>query len=83
MHWLGTDNIGRDYLSRILFAGRITLTVAVTSVVISEFLGIVIGVYFWFLSGLDRFGDHAFRRIYDHATHAAFIADRLIHVATK
>ena len=51
VHWLGTDNIGRDYLSRILFAGRITLTVAVTSVIISESLGIVIGAISGFFRG--------------------------------
>ena len=51
VHWLGTDNIGRDYFSRILFAGRITLTVAVTSVVISELLGIVIGAIAGFFRG--------------------------------
>jgi peptide/nickel transport system permease protein len=50
-HWLGTDNIGRDYFSRILFAGRITLTVAVTSVIISELLGIVIGAVSGFFRG--------------------------------
>jgi peptide/nickel transport system permease protein len=50
-HWLGTDNIGRDYFSRILYAGRITLTVAVTAVIISEFLGIVIGSISGFFRG--------------------------------
>jgi peptide/nickel transport system permease protein len=50
-HWLGTDNIGRDYLSRILYAGRITLTVAVTSVIISESLGIIIGAISGFFRG--------------------------------
>jgi peptide/nickel transport system permease protein len=51
VHWLGTDNIGRDYFSRILYAGRITLTVAVSSVLISELLGIVIGAVSGFFRG--------------------------------
>ena len=50
-HWLGTDNIGRDYFSRILYAGRITLTVAVTSVLISETIGIIVGAISGFFRG--------------------------------
>lgn len=50
-HWLGTDNIGRDYFTRILYAGRITLTVAVTAVIISELLGIIIGSISGFFRG--------------------------------
>ena len=34
-HLLGTDNLGRDTLSRILFGGRIALTVALTAVGLS------------------------------------------------
>jgi peptide/nickel transport system permease protein len=51
IHWLGTDNIGRDYFSRIIYAGRITLTVALTSVIISELVGIVIGAISGFFRG--------------------------------
>jgi peptide/nickel transport system permease protein len=51
VHWLGTDNIGRDYLSRILYAGRITLTVAVSSVIISETIGIIVGAIAGFFRG--------------------------------
>jgi peptide/nickel transport system permease protein len=43
VHYLGTDNIGRDYFSRIVYAGRISLTVALLSVLISETIGIVVG----------------------------------------
>ena len=35
VHYLGTDNIGRDYFSRLIYAGRISLTVALLSVFIS------------------------------------------------
>ncbi len=43
VHYLGTDNIGRDYFSRIIYAGRISLTVALLSVLISETIGIFVG----------------------------------------
>ena len=36
VHYLGTDNIGRDYFSRLLYAGRISLTVAFLAVLIAE-----------------------------------------------
>ncbi len=43
VHYLGTDNIGRDYFSRIIYAGRISLTVALLSVFISEIVGVFVG----------------------------------------
>lgn len=51
MHVLGTDNIGRDYFSRLLYAGRISLTVAFLSVLISEIIGIVVGSIAGFYGG--------------------------------
>lgn len=50
-HILGTDNIGRDYFSRLLFAGRISLTIAVLSVLISETIGIIVGAVAGFFRG--------------------------------
>jgi peptide/nickel transport system permease protein len=51
IHFFGTDNIGRDYFSRLLYAGRISLTVAFLSVLISELIGIIYGAISGFYGG--------------------------------
>ncbi len=51
VHHMGTDHIGRDYFSRLIYAGRISLTVAILSVLISETIGIVIGAISGFFGG--------------------------------
>ena len=43
-HWLGTDQLGRDLLSRILFGARTAFIVGMTSAVVGGFSGLVIGV---------------------------------------
>src|ERR1035437_2748430 len=42
-HWAGTDELGRDTLSRLLWGARLSLAVSVTVVTISLALGIIIG----------------------------------------
>lgn len=42
-HLLGTDQLGRDVLSRILVGGKVTLFIAFVSVVLSSFIGILYG----------------------------------------
>jgi peptide/nickel transport system permease protein len=42
-HWLGTDGTGRDVLTRLLFAGRISLSVGLVAVSISMIIGVIVG----------------------------------------
>jgi peptide/nickel transport system permease protein len=42
-HWLGTDEIGRDVLSRLIHGARVTLLVALGVVSLSTLLGVVLG----------------------------------------
>ncbi|MGI9478067.1 MAG: ABC transporter permease, partial [Hyphomicrobiaceae bacterium] len=54
-HWLGTDQFGRDVLSRIIWGSRISLQVALAVVFISLTLGTFIGALAGFAGGwLDR-----------------------------
>ncbi|TPG89153.1 ABC transporter permease [Brevibacillus laterosporus] len=50
-HWLGTDNLGRDILTRLMQAGRISLTVGLASMVLSVFLGTLLGVIAGYFRG--------------------------------
>jgi peptide/nickel transport system permease protein len=43
-HWLGTDQLGRDLLSRILYGARTAFIVGLTSSLIGGFSGLVLGV---------------------------------------
>jgi peptide/nickel transport system permease protein len=51
-HWFGTDELGRDILSRTLYGARISLTVAVSVVAISLSLGLVAGALAGFYGGI-------------------------------
>lgn len=44
IHILGTDQLGRDLFSRVLYGGRIALKVALISIFISMIIGIVVGI---------------------------------------
>lgn len=43
IHWLGTDHLGRDVFSRLLYGGRFSLTIAAITVAISAIAGAIIG----------------------------------------
>jgi peptide/nickel transport system permease protein len=54
-HWAGTDQLGRDILSRIIMATRLDLFIAASAVVISFVVGAVIGGFCGYRGGrLDR-----------------------------
>ena len=43
-HWAGTDHLGRDLLSRIIWGARLALGIAITSVGIAGAIGLVLGL---------------------------------------
>src|SRR5512133_1936489 len=42
-HWLGTDDVGRDMLSRLIFASRVSLTLGVTVSIVTILIGTIVG----------------------------------------
>jgi len=61
-HWLGTDNLGRDLLSRMIYGARTTIAIAAIATALSFVLGAVLGftaavVGGWFDNVLSRFVD--------------------------
>jgi len=50
-HLLGTDNVGRDLLSRLLHGGQVSLMIGVLAIVVSGIVGIVAGAAAGYLGG--------------------------------
>jgi peptide/nickel transport system permease protein len=62
LHLLGTDDLGRDILSRIIFGARVSIMVGAISIGIAMLLGIPLGLFAGFYGGLT---DSIFMRIMD------------------
>ena len=61
-HWLGTDNIGRDLLSRMIYGGRTTIFIATLATIVSFTTGSVLGftaavIGGWIDQAMSRFVD--------------------------
>jgi peptide/nickel transport system permease protein len=61
-HWLGTDNLGRDLLSRMIYGARTTIFIAAVATALSFTMGAILGftaavVGSWFDSIMSRFVD--------------------------
>ncbi len=54
-YWLGTDDFGRDELSRLIYAGRVSLGVSVSAVTIAAIIGVALGLCAGFYRGIADF----------------------------
>jgi peptide/nickel transport system permease protein len=50
-HWLGTDELGRDMLTRLMFGGRLSLLMGVVPVAAAFFIGTSIGLFAGYVGG--------------------------------
>lgn len=50
-HWLGTDELGRDMLSRLLYGGRVSLMMGIVPVLFATAIGGMLGVMAGFMGG--------------------------------
>jgi peptide/nickel transport system permease protein len=53
VHWMGTDQIGRDVMARVLIGGRISLAVGFAAMIVGVVLGTAVGILAGFFRKLD------------------------------
>lgn len=61
VHWLGTDELGRDVWARLLYGGRVSLSVGFTATLI----GLIFGTFFGMLAGYYKKLDNIIMRFMD------------------
>lgn len=61
-HWFGTDQVGRDVLSRVMYAARVDLLLCVAGVLPPLAIGTAIGLFSGYFGGVI---DSIFMRVYD------------------
>ncbi|MCX7940068.1 MAG: ABC transporter permease [Thermoflexales bacterium] len=52
MHWLGTDHVGRDFFTRLLYAARITLSVSFFAATFATLIGMTLGALAGYFRGV-------------------------------
>ena len=50
-HWLGTDKLGRDVVTRLMYGARTSLTISVLSVFLSAIIGVILGLISGYYGG--------------------------------
>lgn len=60
-YWMGTDDLGRDIYTRVLYAGRTSLSVGLAVVVVASMIGVVLGL----AAGFFRKADAPVSRLID------------------